>query len=411
MARSSGLGVAASGAALLLACEPSLPDTPFACATDGSCPEGFACKSTVCVRDGAAAGVSRPIRVTWINAAEMYWFSSQRGGATLVVNEGFTPGGRGLFEVHVAEDGSVEEPRLILDFGEEFPTASAVVALDDDHYGVITLRFPTVDEDAQELVFYRVERDREPGQPVAVDVLHSDNPPYLGGTEPVYVGAVSNSKGTDICFANPSNGGSVIVRRITGKEVTRELEILLPGTVLPLSGDCLLWGVGEDLVVRVGLETQELYRIPESALSSADVIGPIEVPGLPVYAINEGIVSLKVDVGSDGLAATLGLFDADGEQLNQQEIGAFQATLDPHTGWASPGGVLFAPASPSSAFSDLQVLALDGGSFSTIASVEREATDELYSARAFSDGTRVYVAWTSFHEDLMDLWVTVQEQE
>ena len=57
------------------------------------------------------------------------------------------------------------------------------------------------------------------------------------------------------------------------------------------------------------------------------------------------------------------------------------------------------------------MLALDGGSFSTIASVEREATDELYSARAFSDGTRVYVAWTSFHEDLMDLWVTVQEQE
>jgi hypothetical protein len=407
MARSSVAARVAILAAVGAACEPTLPDTPYACATDGSCPEGFRCESTQCVREGSNVAVVRPIRVTWINASEMYWFPSKRGGATLLVNEGFTPGGRGLFEVHVSEDGTVEDPRLLLDFGEEFPTSSAVVALDDDHYGVLSLRFRTVDEDAQSLVLYRVERDREPGDDVGVDVIHEDAPPYLGGTEPVYIGAVHGSLGTDICFADPSGGGSIIVRRVDGDEVTRELEIELPDTVLPLSGDCLLWAVDDDLVVRVGLETPELYRIPAVATVSADIVGPIEVPGLPMYATSAGIVSLEVD---ENLAAKLGLYDEDGLALGDKAIGSFQETLEPHTGWASPGGVLFAPASPSAQFSSLDIVDIASSDFATVASVERDATDELYSARAFADGGRMYVAWTSFHEDLMDLWVTTMEQ-
>jgi hypothetical protein len=237
-------------------------------------------------------------------------------------------------------------------------------------------------------------------------VMHEDNPPYLGGTEPVYVGAVQGSEGTDFCFANPSAGGSIVVRRLLGDDVKRELEIELPDTVLPLSGDCLLWAVGGDLVVRVGLETPELYRIPADATVSSDVIGPIEVPGLPVYATEAGIVSLEVD---GDLAAKLTLYDAAGDTVSEKDIGSFQETLEPHTGWASPGGVLFAPASPSASFSSLEVVDIAASDFSTVATVEREATDELYSARAFADGGRVYVAWTSFHEDLMDLWVTATE--
>ena len=407
MARSSAGAFAIAGAiASAVACEPTLSDTPFACSTDGVCPEGFSCRSTVCVRDGAELPVARPLRVTWINASEMYWFESKRGGATLLVNEGFTPGGRGLFELHVGEDGSVETPRLLLDFGEEFPTSSAVVALDDDHYGVLTLRFPTVDEDAQSLVLYRVERDREPGQDAAVEVVHEDAPPYLGGTEPAYIGAVQSSEGTEFCFADPSQGGSIIVRRLQGSEVKRELEIELPDTVLPLSGDCLLWAVGDDLVVRVGLETPELYRIPAAATVDSDVVGPLEVPGLPMYATELGIVSLEVDAD---LSAKLTLYDTTGEAVSEKPIGSSQETLEPHTGWASPGGVLFAPASSSPSFPSLDVIDLGTGEFTTVASVEREATDELYSARAFAAGGRTYVAWTSFHEDLMDLWITTTE--
>ncbi len=408
MARNKAAFLALAAVASVAACEPTLPDTPFACAADGSCPEGFSCRSTVCVRDGETMPVARPIRVTWINASEMYWFSSPRGGATLLVNEGFTPGGRGMFELHVNEDGSVEDPRLLLDFGEEFPTSSAVVALDDEHYGVLTLRFPTVDEDAQSLVFYRVERDREPGVDAAVEVIHEGEPPYLGGTEPAYIGAVQGEGGTDICFADPSDGGSIVVRRLDASgNVERELAIELPDTVLPLSGDCLLWALDGDLVVRVGLETPELYRIPADATASSDVIGPIEVPGLPVYATAAGIVSLEVDGDLD---AKLALYDAAGDVVTEKAIGSFQETLEPHTGWASPGGVLFAPASPSSVFESLEVIDIANGDFTTFASVDREATDELYSARAFADGGRVYVAWTSFHEDLMDLWITTTEK-
>lgn len=403
MARSSAALLTIGAFVSVAACEPTLPDTPFACATDGTCPEGFSCRSAVCVRDGASLAVARPFRVTWINAAEMYWFTSKRGGATLLVNEGFSPGGRGLFEVHVGADGIVEEPRLILDFGEEFPTSSAVVALDDDHYGVLTLRFPTVDEDTQELVFYRVERDREPGASVGVDVLHKDNPPFLGGTEPAYVSAVHSSAGTDLCFADPSGGGRLIVRRLDGEEVVRELVIALPDTVLPLSADCLLWAVGDDLVVRVGLEQPELYRIPADATLDTDVIGPIEVPGLPMYATEAGIVSLELQF-DEAPIAKLTLYDDGGSSVSEQSIGPFQLTLEPHTAWPSPGGVLFAPASASLSFESLKVIDI-ADDFKTIATIERGATDELYSARAFADGGTLYVAWTSFHEDLMDLWV------
>ena len=75
------------------------------------------------------------------------------------------------------------------------------------------------------------------------------------------------------------------------------------------------------------------------------------------------------------------------------------------------GRCTVAPASPSASFSSLDVVDIASSDFTTVATVEREATDELYSARAFADGGRVYVAWTSFHEDLMDLWVTTTEAQ
>src|SRR5687767_4393822 len=120
-----------AAACLSMACSPDLPDVPYACGGESAaCPDGFTCRATVCVRDGATPPVARPMRVSWINSGEMYWFAGRSGGATLVVNDGFTDGGRGIYELHVEPSGEVLGPKLLLALGQEFPTASAVVALD-----------------------------------------------------------------------------------------------------------------------------------------------------------------------------------------------------------------------------------------------------------------------------------------
>ncbi len=392
---------------LVSSCEPELGDVPFSCDAEGLCPEGYRCEATVCVKDGATPGVARPMRATWINAAELYWFPSPRGGATLIVNEGFTPGGRALFEFHVNPDGSVEPGRELLDLREEAATSTAVVALDDQSYGVLTLRFPSFDEDDQELAFTRIDRDLPPGETPTSDVLYRAHPPYLGGSEPAYVSAVRSDEGVDICFTDPSLGGALVVRRLVGGDVTRELSIDLDAPVLPLSGDCLIWAAGGDRIVRAGLESPELYRIPASAEVAADVEGPLEVPGLPVYAFDDGVVSLVPS--GDGGRAELGFFNYSGGLIEKSPEFATQETLEPHTAWSSPGGVLFAPTAEDGGFAQLSVLSLASGSFVELGGVTRASTDELYSARAFSDGERLFVAWTSFHEDLMDLWVGVGE--
>ena len=135
-------------ALLAIGCSPpELGEVPFSCGGDGTCPEGYSCESTVCVQEGQSLGAARAMRVVWINAAEMYWFPSQAGGATLVVNDGFTTSAHGIYEIMVGADGKVGAPRQLLSYGDEYPSSSSIVALDTGRYGVATLRFPSVDDD------------------------------------------------------------------------------------------------------------------------------------------------------------------------------------------------------------------------------------------------------------------------
>lgn len=392
------------------ACEPELPAEPFSCDTDGTCPEGYECRSGLCVEAGTRPTVVRPYRTTWINAGEMYWFESPRGGATLVVNDGFTPGERGLYEIRIDEEGEVSPPRLLFDLAEDFPTSTAVVALDDDSYGVLALRFPNVNEDAQTLSFHRVDRDRAEGESVGSEELYSTSVPFLGGTEPAYVGAVVAGSGVEVCYVDPSEGGALHVSRIEGSEVVRDIELDLPPAVLPLSGDCLLWNAGGDLALRLGLEEPLLYRIPASAMAAEDVEGPAPISGLPVFAFEESVTSLLLSA-SDGEFGTAQLIVSDwsGTELEKLQLGDYPLQLEPHTALSSPGGVYFAPSSDSQDFSTLRVFSLDDGGAAQASEVARPGTDTLYSARAFEAGGKLYLAWTATHGDLMDLWISMSE--
>lgn len=397
----------------LVGCEPDLAQAPYACGVDGSCPDGYTCISTVCQLDGTVPTVTRPLRTTWINAAEMYWFASATGdGATLVVNNGFTAGERGLFEIHVASDGTVSEPRQILDLPEDFPTSTAVFLLDDGHYGVLSLRFPSIHEDQQTVQVLKVARDVPADEDVSVDEIYRTTATYLGGTEPPYVGAIDGPDGATICYTDPSEGGVAHIQTLASNgEVRRNLVLDLPNTILPLSGDCLLWRVGDDLVARIGLDAPLVYRIPSEATSGTDFLGPILVPGLVVYPFDESLTSLVLeDFGDDTFGANLITSDWDGGEIAITDLGVYPGQIEPHTAWASPGGsVLFAPSSSDLSFSDLKVVRLDANGASSALAIERTGTDTLYSARAFELDGRAYLAWTATHADLMDLWVATAD--
>ena len=69
--------------AALVGCSPELGAVPFACDQGGACPDGYACQSTVCVRDGERLPIARAERVVWINSGEMHWTKGLHGGAAL----------------------------------------------------------------------------------------------------------------------------------------------------------------------------------------------------------------------------------------------------------------------------------------------------------------------------------------
>src|SRR4051794_15631337 len=99
--------------AALAGCSPELGAVPFACDQGGACPTGYACQSTVCVRDGDRLPIARAERVVWINSGEMSWMKGLHGGAVLIVNDGFTPGAHGIYELTVSAAGDVAAPRLL----------------------------------------------------------------------------------------------------------------------------------------------------------------------------------------------------------------------------------------------------------------------------------------------------------
>ncbi len=411
MRRSSVFGLAA--ACGMLGCEPELSDVPFACSAEGICPEGYTCQSTVCVLDGTSLPASRPMRITWVNAGEMYWFASASGGATLVVNEGFSQGARGLYEIVVSPEGKASEPRLILDFGEEFPTSSSVVALNDDRYGVLTLSFPSVSSSSQRVSFWSVPREGR-GSPAELYAEPAVQPPFQGGSEPVYVGALARKGWIDVTYADPSAGGQVVVARIQDQKLTERHRLPL-ATALPLSADSLLWDLGDAIAVRVGLEESALWRISDDPTPVVE--GPLVLGGQPVYAFDDRVVVLTTSERDDtedtgNLDASLEIYDWSGAPVDAPiDSGVLQGDLEPFSGTPGASGVRLAPLSDNPDFPELGVASLEAdGTVRRVADIPRPGTDGLYSARAFSRDGKVYLAWTSFHESLMDLWVAVGDE-
>lgn len=405
-----GLGLLALAGGLA-GCSPELGEAPFACAESGACPEGYGCESGICVLEGTRTAAARVMRVSWINAAEMYWFpSTTSDGAALVVNDGFSIGGRGLYEIVVDADGRASDPRTLIGLEAEFPTSSAVVALDDTRYGVATLRFPRPSELDMELAVLGIEREGGAAGAV-VETLYTTPVPYLGGAEPPYIGAAVRDDGAlDVVYTRPDEGGRVVLLRLERSgsvwNEIRRVEAALPDGVPPLSGDNLLWATDDGgLALRTGLEATAVLRFDVDGA----VGGWLPTEGLAVWAWDEATLELRVD---DDLRATYALVDAAGATIAEEPGGAFQESLEPHTGTAFAGGTLVAPLSDDPAFGSLGVgFATPDAPLRRVATIPRLGDDELYSARAFARDGQVFVAWTSFHESLMDLWVATGEAE
>jgi hypothetical protein len=392
----------ASIVSVTAACTVDIGEEPFACAAQATCPDGYECQSGVCVLDGATPSQRRVMRITWINSGEMYWFPSVTGsGATLVVNDGFTPGARGLYEIRVDEDGRVSDPTLIVDLGEDAPTASSVIALDDETYGVLTMAFPGVEESTQLLSFRRVARE---GSGAATTLLYDEQVTFVGGVEPPYVAARPSAEGIDLCFSDASQGGRFKLLRIDGKTLVRSLLLPLPPSVLPLSGDCQLWPGDGELFVRIGLDAPEVYRVPDAAASEEDVtlLSP-PTSGFPVHANAERILSVR----ADGDVAVLVSTSWEGG-TTESEIGSYSETWEPHTVVEADGELLLGPIGVDPSFSELRVDRIDGDTATEVTTLPRLGSDEVYSGRSFRRGDKVYFAWTALREDLMDLWVSVK---
>jgi len=396
------LGLVAAAAAA--ACSPELGDTPFACDAEGTCPESYTCQATVCVADSANPLISRPLRVTYINRSEMFWFPSAKGGATLIVNDGFSPGELGLYEIHVGADGVAEAPIKLLDFPGVTPVSSVVVALDDQTYGVVTMRFPDELEDDVELALQALPRDGGKPRP-APRLLHSAKYPYVGGYEPAYVGGVLRGDDVVYAFTEAGTGGAIVVTRLKkdGTDVTTQ-RIPLPDGVLPLSADCLLWRAADaSLMLRVGLDVIRVFSLDIDEGTATEV--PLAA-GTPLFGFGGSVTYLETS--EDAEQATIVLRDLEGKQIGASPPQPFTFGLEPYTGVAYGAGALVAPLSDDVSYATIDVGYMGpDGTFAKVASVKRQDTDELYTARAFASEGKAYVAWTSFHEQLMDVWVGV----
>jgi hypothetical protein len=400
----SAIAATAAGCVLAAAgCTPELGDAPFACGEGGVCPEGYTCQATVCISDTANPTVSRPLRVTYINRSEMAWFASG-DGATLVVNDGFSPGELGLYEMHVASDGTADAPIKLLDFPGETPVSSVVLALDDQTYGVVTMRFPDELEDEVELALRAIPRDSGKDRPPE-QVLHRATYPFVGGYEPAYISGVVRPNDIVYAFTEAGAGGAVVITRLekNGTEIsTQRLE--LPEGVLPLSADCLLWRAADgSLMLRVGLDVIRVFQLDVDAGTATEIA---EAEGTPLFGFPGSVAYLETS--EDAAQATIVLRKLDGSTIGSSPSQPFTVGLEPYTGVAYGAGTLIAPLSDDPDYGTIDVGYMGpDGTWAKVASVERQDTDELYTARAFANEGTAYIAWTSFHEQLMDVWVGV----
>jgi hypothetical protein len=403
----------AVGCALLASgCTPELGDVPFACETGGLCPEGYSCQATVCVRDGVSPIARRPIRVQWINPAEMFWIASKDGGASLLVNDGFTPDEKGIYEIRVSPDGVVSEPRALYLYGDGPTISSSVFALPDGRYGVALVRFPNIDGNVTTLDLIAIERDTPAGTTPAIENLFTKTTPYLGGVEPPYVAAVLDGTTLNIAWTVPSDGGQTEVLHLERQgslwNPTWTAKTQLPNEILPLSGDCQLFRADDGfLTLRVGFESY--------ALTNIDAMGTIapfkSVTDEPLFGWKEGVFAMRrgdYDVSAATYAISFPFLDPAGAVVSEDTGFILGDTASPFVGTSFEGGTLIAPISR-----DVAMPTIDVGWRSPteplriVASVPRASTEPLYTARAFGAGDVAYIAWTEFHESSMDLWVGV----
>ncbi len=387
----------------LASCGLTLGAVPFACADGKTCPTGYTCQANVCLQAGQHPNVTRALRITYINRSEMYWFASPAGGASLLVNDGFSPGARGVYEVHVGADGAVSPAVMLLPFPGEQTVSSAAIAIDDTHYGLVTMSFPGALDDGLSIKLHSLPRDGS--APPHDTILRDDRFTYAGGYEPAYVGGVVRGDEIDYAFTDPGQGGGVVVTR-TQKDGTLvgRFRIPLPQGVLPLSGDCLLWKTTDGRVMlRLGLGAQSVFSLDldkgtATAVSSGD--------GVPLYGFGSSIAYMVPN--EDSSQVTFTVRDLAGNTLGTSPVEPYNANVDPYTGVAFGTGALVAPVSSDPDFKTMEVayIGSDGG-YRHVASVDRPGDDGLYSARSFATGSNVYIAWTSFHEQLMDLWIGV----
>jgi len=413
--------LAAASVLLAIGCSPTLGDAPFACSGQGVCPDGYSCRVSVCVRDGTTPASAHTTRATWINPAELFWFTSATdGGATLLVNDNFTQGHKGIYDIRVAPDGTVRDPRLLFAHGDGPVVSSAIVLLPDGRYGIVTSRFPNIDGDQMTLDLYGVEREVTNGTTAAVEKLFSAGTLYLGGVEPPYVGAVINGTTIHAAWTVPSSGGQTQVLRIERQGslwnqtfvTTVPLNDLMP-PIPPLSGDCQLFQADDGwLTVRAGFENFALATI-----DTVDPMSPlatfVATPNLPLFVWKDHEFFLRRDKYDE----VSHVYDVSYVMQQKGAMGTVSSdayrlpdTASPFIGVPFDGGVLVAPVSNDPALPTIDVAWRSPTEpLRIVASIKRQGTGPIYAARAFVRDTKAYITWVEYHEGNLDLWVGVAD--
>jgi hypothetical protein len=134
--------------------------------------------------------------------------------------------------------------------------------------------------------------------------------------------------------------------------------------------------------------------------------------GLPIFAWDGKALVLRygeADEASGSLPVSYALTDLAGiKDEAVDDGGVLQDGTEVHAALPYEGGALFAPLSKDPAFPELGVgwrSPTEG--LRQVASVKRQSADRIYSARVLAAQGKAFVAWTEFHESLMDLWVAV----